>query len=86
MANTAGKQKRGVLVTVERQGERLTLHLDDLEQSVTDKGTWNQRDHVTHKDVSLKDFQAMTLNDRELIGLAEYVLARLNAYVEVGES
>lgn len=51
-----------------------------------DRGTWTQRDHVTHKKLSFEDFREMRLNDSELADLAGYIIARLNAYIEVGES
>jgi hypothetical protein len=80
------KSKRGVLVTVDRRGEAITLFLDDVEQSSADRKHWTQRDHVTHKKLDFKEFEAMKVSDSELADLAGYILARLNAYIEVGES
>jgi hypothetical protein len=80
------KPRRAVLVTISVVGESLTLSLDDAAQSATSHDTWSQKDHVTHKEFRLKEFTDMKFDEAELADLAGYIVARLNAYIELGES
>jgi len=78
------KPRRGVLATITLDGDQLTLRLDDLAESPV-QGNWTAKDHITHKKLSLTEFKDMTLSEAELADLGGYIVARLNAFLEMGE-
>jgi hypothetical protein len=81
----SSKARRGLLVTVDVDSNKVTISLDDVHRSAGDE-VWTTKEHVTHKPVGLKEFKEMTLSDSELADFAGYILARLNAYIELEEN
>jgi hypothetical protein len=77
------KKKHALLVTLRPEGEGFVISLDDAE--VGPDNTLTRSNHVTRKEFSKDQLETSTFDEKELADFGYYVIARLNAYRELGE-
>lgn len=77
---------RAVLVSVEREGGNLRVRVDDAECDVTSPENWSQREHVTNKVFTEESVREMDISDEEFADFGALIFARLNAFIDMGET
>lgn len=85
MTNDTTKNRRGILVTLNRQDGGLRIDLDDVANDQSSPRNWLQKEHVTNKCFPVDAFESMEFDEKELANLGYYVLARLSAFLARNE-
>ena len=80
------KIRRGLLVSVAKEGSQLWISLDDVVNSADFERTWTQKEHVTSKTIDEQLFQGMQFDEKELANFAYYIMARLKAFLHRREN
>lgn len=76
--------RRAVLVSIEREGGRLRVRLDDVESEIGSR-QWVQKEHVTNKTYDEDVVREMAIDEDEFADFGMYIFARLKAFLSMGE-
>jgi hypothetical protein len=83
---SGGKKRRAVLITAKAEADLVEIRVDDAQSDGDESAGWRYADHVTGKKFSRESIRAMTLDEKELADFGFYVLSRLSAFIDRGES
>ena len=78
--------RRALLVRAAVEGDEVRITIDDAVNPPGSGDAWVMADHVSSKLLSQASLSTMTFEEKELADLAFFVLSRLSAFVDRGET